>query len=202
MRLGQIGLQRNGFQAVRQGFIGPAEIEQELAEVGTCLSERGVEGDGPPEVSERRVVFAEKAQGSAQVGVGGRVIGSQCQCRPKCVCRLSIQPQSTQGKSEVVVHAGIVQTERERGPTAVGRTVELAEGTIGLTQRGAEDGRSGAQRYGPGDQLGGEAGLTLLMAPPPAGEARLHGFDRGPESTRKDESPRPARRPGAAGPRT
>ena len=60
--LGQVGLQRDGLLAMRQGLGGSAEIEQELAEVGLCGRKLGVDRDGAAKVVEGLILRVNRPQ--------------------------------------------------------------------------------------------------------------------------------------------
>jgi len=98
-----------------------------------------VDFDGATKMVEGMILLVQCAVGSAQVGVGHRVIRSKCQGRSERTGGVRGSAHGLQGQAEVVVNAWVVEPHGERFPTAAGGPIEFAKCPIRLPQRGAKD---------------------------------------------------------------
>ncbi len=87
VRLGKIGLKRDGFTAMRKRLAHSTKVQQELAEVRMSLTQLGIERDGPAEVRERRFGVTDRAQRHTQITMGQGIVGTQCQSGPELLRR-------------------------------------------------------------------------------------------------------------------
>ena len=161
---GQAGLQGGGPPAVWQSFLGLAQVEQELAQVGEGRGKIGVDRQGAAKVVECLVFLIEGTQGGAQVGVRSRVAGAQGERLPECVGGIRVPSQSFECQPEVVEHPGIVQAELHRRAAARDDGLVEPHCAVGFRKRGPKDRRLRNELHGAADQIRRRAGMAHLKA--------------------------------------
>ena len=144
---GPVGLQAHRLPAVRQGLLGLAAVEQQLAEVRAGRRRKGIQLDGAAEVLE------------GLVGAGG-VRGARCRgCCGRRRSRAAVAgrrgtarrprhggPVACRARPRLQQGFGVVREQPQGRAAAAGRRLELAQGAVGLGQVGVEAGTFGRGR--------------------------------------------------------
>ena len=200
--LGQVGLQGDGCLAMRQGLGRAGRVR---ARTGRDWFARGQAwGRARRPGSSVRVPDpcrpARATRRPNWCGPSRRRVVTPAR-RRNAPAASSWRPRACKARPRLLRTPGSFSPSRIASRPQATACSKLAQGTMDLGQRGVEDGHVRAQGHGLADQLGGQPGSGPADgAARPGGEARRHGFDRGPGSTRTGEPRHPGRRPGEAGP--
>ena len=148
---------------MRQGFLGPPEIEKHLTEIRPGRCGGRIQLDGTAEVGESLIDLLEFAEGHAEIAVSDGEVRPKSKDPVKGRDGLRVPAKALQGQTKVAQGFGMVGRQTQRGPAAADSTIQLTEDAIGFGQVGVEPGDVGPQGDGPTDQFDGAGMIPFLM---------------------------------------
>jgi hypothetical protein len=159
----QAGLEPDRFLAVRQCFLRPGKVQEQLAQIGLGRRVLGVNLDGATEMFECFLKFAQLAQDITEVVMANAEIRLERNRLAKLLGRLVAAAQPLECQPQVAPRLGIIGAKAQCGPAAAGGSIKLADRAIGFGQVGMEGRRVGPQRDRTPDQLDRARVVAPLM---------------------------------------